>query len=155
MRIVANDQTRTLGLRCLWMALALLMVPLGVEPGQQGATTAPSTGTLPNFTGAVSSVDASDVRGVRFRYEAGARSYWHVHDGGLILLIEKGRGRIQVQGQNVQDLLPGQPVFLPGGVPHWHGAAPDEGLTWVALSIGRSVKWMAPVSDDEYLGRKK
>ena len=86
--------------------------------------------------------------------EAGARSYWHVHDGALVILLEQGRGRFQLQGQKVQDFLPGQPVLLPGGVPHWHGAPPNEGLTWVALTVGRDVKVIGPVSEDEYLGRK-
>jgi quercetin dioxygenase-like cupin family protein len=104
---------------------------------------------MANFTGAVKSVDAADLRTVRFQYEAGARSYWHVHDGIQVLLIEKGRGRFQLQGKPVQEMLPGQPVFLPPGVPHWHGAAPDEGLTWISTSIG-GVKWMQEVTNQEY-----
>jgi quercetin dioxygenase-like cupin family protein len=104
---------------------------------------------MANFTGAVKSLDAADLRTVRFQYEAGARSYWHVHDGIQVLLIEKGRGRVQQQGKPVQEMLPGQPVFLPPGVPHWHGAAPDEGLTWISTSIG-GVKWMQAVTEQEY-----
>jgi quercetin dioxygenase-like cupin family protein len=116
------------------------------------AAAAQTPGTMPNFTGTVASVDASDVRGVRFKYEAGARSHWHVHDGDLVLLVERGRGRSQLQGQKIQEFGPGQPILLPAGVPHWHGASPQEGLTWVALSVGRDVKWMGAVSDKEYLG---
>ena len=104
---------------------------------------------MANFTGTVKSLDAADLRTVRFQYEAGARSYWHVHDGIQVLLIEKGRGRVQLQGKPVQEMLPGQPVFLPPGVPHWHGAAPDEGLTWISTSIG-GVKWMQEVTEQEY-----
>ena len=104
---------------------------------------------MANFTGTVKSLDAADLRTVRFQYEAGARSYWHVHDGIQVLLIEKGRGRVQLQGKPVQEMLPGQPVFLPPGVPHWHGAAPDEGLTWISTSIG-GVKWMQAVTEQEY-----
>jgi quercetin dioxygenase-like cupin family protein len=104
---------------------------------------------MANFTGAVKNMDAADLRTVRFQYEAGARSYWHVHDGIQVLMIEKGRGRFQLQGKPVQEMLPGQPVFLPPGVPHWHGAAPDEGLTWISTSIG-GVKWMQEVTDQEY-----
>jgi quercetin dioxygenase-like cupin family protein len=105
-----------------------------------------------NFTGTVRSLDAADVRAVRFEYDAGARSYWHVHDGSQILLLEKGRGRMQLQGQRMQDLLVGQPVVLPGGVPHWHGAAPDQGLTQIAVNVG-GVKWMSAVTDQEYQGK--
>lgn len=138
----------------LFTVLVLIASSAWVGSARQGATATQQSATpaMPNFTGKVTSLDASDVRGVRFRYEAGARSYWHVHDGGLVVLVERGRGRIQLQGQKIQDLVPGQPVLLPGGVPHWHGAAPDEALTWVAMSIGRDVKWMAPVSDQEYRG---
>jgi quercetin dioxygenase-like cupin family protein len=103
-----------------------------------------------NFTGTVRSLDASNVRAVRFQYDAGARSYWHTHDGAQILFLEQGHGRMQLQGQPVQELVPGQPVVLAGGVPHWHGAAPDQGLTQIAVNVG-GVKWMQAVSDQEYL----
>ena len=123
-------------------ALGVLVVAVGLAGVLLSAQMA-------NFTGAVKSLDAADLRTVRFQYEAGARSYWHVHDGIQVLLIEKGRGRVQLQGKPVQEMLPGQPLFLPPGVPHWHGAAPDEGLTWISTSIG-GVKWMQEVTDKEY-----
>jgi quercetin dioxygenase-like cupin family protein len=104
---------------------------------------------MANFTGGVKSLEAADLRTVRFQYEPGARSYWHVHDGIQVLMIEKGRGRFQQQGKPVREMLPLQPVFLEPGVPHWHGAAPDEGLTWISTSIG-GVKWMQEVTDKEY-----
>jgi quercetin dioxygenase-like cupin family protein len=103
-----------------------------------------------NFTGSVRSLEASDLRAVRFQYDAGARSHWHVHEGNQILILEQGRGRVQLQGQPVREMVPNQPVFLPGGVPHWHGAAPDQGLTQIAVNIG-GVKWFNPVTDQEYL----
>ena len=123
-------------------ALGVLVVAVGLASVLLSAQMA-------NFTGAVKSLDAADLRTVRFQYEAGARSYWHVHDGIQVLLIEKGRGRFQQQGKPVQEMLPGQPVFLAPGVAHWHGAAPDEGLTWISTSIG-GVKWMQAVTEQEY-----
>jgi quercetin dioxygenase-like cupin family protein len=107
------------------------------------------SGQMANFTGGVKNVDAKDLRTVRFQYDAGARSYWHVHDGIQILALETGRGRVQEQGKPLREMVPGQPVFLPAGVPHWHGAAPDEGLTQISVSIG-GVKWMQAVTDKEY-----
>ena len=107
-------------------------------------------------TGAVSSLDASDVRSVRFQYAAGARSYWHAHDGAQILLLEQGRGRMQIKGQPMRELRPGEPVVLPGGVMHWHGAAPDVAMTHIAIQEsleGPPVTWLEPVSDADYLGR--
>jgi quercetin dioxygenase-like cupin family protein len=114
-----------------------------------GVASALLSGQQANFTGAVKNVDAADIRTVRFQYEAGARSYWHAHDGIQVLVLEKGRGRVQEQGKPVREMVPGQPVFLAAGVSHWHGAAPDEGLTQIAVNLG-AVKWGQPVTDQEY-----
>jgi quercetin dioxygenase-like cupin family protein len=136
------------------VALALLLTSIGwVAAAQQPTPARPPTPVTSNFTGSVSSLDASDVRSVRFQYAAGARSYWHSHMGSQVLLLEQGRGRAQIQGQNMQELVPGQPVLLPAGVPHWHGAAPDQGLVQIAVNVGGAT-FMGPVSDAEYLGRK-
>jgi quercetin dioxygenase-like cupin family protein len=107
-----------------------------------------------NFTGGVASLDASDVRAVRFQYAAGARSYWHSHGGDQILVLEQGKGRLQIKGQPIREFAPGQPMLLPGGIPHWHGAAPDQGLIQIAVNVGGAT-WMGPVSDEEYRGTAK
>jgi quercetin dioxygenase-like cupin family protein len=125
-------------MRRIAVIVVLVLVAAGLAKAQ-----------MANFTGAVKSLDAADLRTVRFQYEPAARSYWHVHDGIQVLMIEKGRGRFQQQGKPVREMLPGQPVFLEPGVPHWHGAAPDEGLTWISTSSG-GVKWMQEVTDKEY-----
>lgn len=137
---------------CSIAVVLLFAGRVGAQNGG-GTTGAQPAAPMPNFTGTVATVDASDVRGVRLRYEAGARSYWHVHDGSLVLLIEQGRGRVQIKGQPIREFGPGEPIHLPANVPHWHGAAPNEGLTWVVLSVGRKVTWMEPVTESEYLGR--
>lgn len=134
-------------------AAILLTGSLHAQSGQP-AGGGSAAGQMPNFTGRVSSLDAADVRGVRFKYEAGARSYWHTHDGPLVLMIEQGRGRYQIKGQPIREFGPNEPIVLPANVPHWHGASASEGLTWVALSVGRKVTWGDPVTDAEYLGRK-
>jgi quercetin dioxygenase-like cupin family protein len=135
-------------------AAILLTSALAAQSARPAATAAPP-GQMPNFTGGVASLDASDVRGVRFKYDAGARSYWHVHDGPLVLLIEQGRGRYQIKGQPIREFGPGEPIVLPANIPHWHGASPNEGLTWIAMAVGRKVTWMEPVADEEYLGKAK
>jgi quercetin dioxygenase-like cupin family protein len=134
-------------------AAILLSASLCAQSGRP-PTSGPASGQMPNFTGGVSSLDAADVRGVRFKYEAGARSYWHTHDGPLVLLIEQGRGRYQIQGQPIREFGPNEPIVLPANVPHWHGAAAKEGMTWVAMTVGRKVTWGEPVTNDEYLGKK-
>jgi quercetin dioxygenase-like cupin family protein len=100
-------------------------------------------------------MDASDLLASRLKYEAGARSFWHAHDGDLVLLVEQGRGRAQVKGQKILEFGPGEPVYLPANVPHWHGASPGEGLTWIALSVGRNATVIGPVTEEEYLGKAK
>ena len=143
----------TLVTRCSPRAgLALRLASLGwAAAAQQPASPRPPTPVTANFTGSVSSLDASDVRSVRFQYAAGARSDWHAHSGSQVLLLEQGRGRAQIKGQGIKDLVPGQPVLFPAGVPHWHGAEPDQGLVQLALNVGAAT-WMGPVSDAEYLG---
>jgi quercetin dioxygenase-like cupin family protein len=111
---------------------------------------------MPNFTGNVASVDATDLLSTRFKYEAGARSFWHSHEGPLILFIEQGRGRFQVKGEKMREFGPGEAIYLPGNVLHWHGASPTEGLTWVAVAVGRKVTAVVgPVTEEEYLGKAK
>jgi quercetin dioxygenase-like cupin family protein len=138
--------------RGLIVVAAACLGPLVIR-SEPAAVLAQGSAPLRNFTGVVTSLDASDIRGVRFRYEAGARSYWHAHDGPLVLLIEQGRGRLQIKGQAIRDFGPGEPVLLPANVQHWHGAAPDQGLTWLALTVGSNVTTSDPVTDDEYRGK--
>lgn len=138
-----------------WRVLALVLSSAAWTVSAQQPAQAPRA-PIPvtrNFTGTVSNLDASDVSAVRFEYAAGARSYWHVHTGSQVILAERGRGRAQVKGQRMQELVPGQPVLLPAGVPHWHGAAPDQGLVQVVLTVG-SASFMEPVTEDEYQGRR-
>src|SRR5580765_3914550 len=121
----------------LCAALVLIGLVGGTIAAQQPPQGRGGRGPTPvtaNFSGSVASLDASDVRSVRFQYAAGARSYWHSHTGIQVLTLEQGRGRAQVQGQKMQDLLPGRPVLLPAGAPHWHGAAPDQGLVQIATT---------------------
>ena len=126
-----------------------------VASAQQTAPRPPQAGTAQtaNFTGSVRSLESTDVRASRFQYDAGARSYWHSHSGVQLLLPEQGLGRMQIRGQEMKEMLVGQPVALPAGVMHWHGAAPTQGMTQIAVNVG-GVTWGDPVSDDEYLGRK-
>lgn len=136
------------------LGLALGLGSLGwVAAAQQPAEKKPPRPVTANFTGTVASLDASDVSAVRFQYAAGARSYWHSHVGDQVLLLEQGRGRMQIKGQGIKELVPGQPVMLPKGILHWHGAAPDQGLVQLAMNVGGAT-FMGPVSDEEYRGGK-
>ncbi|MCK9640194.1 MAG: cupin domain-containing protein [Prolixibacteraceae bacterium] len=86
-------------------------------------------------------------------FEPGARTNWHKHPGGQILLITDGSGYYQEKGKSAQLLHKGDVVKIPPDVEHWHGAAPDNELTHIAISPNTnkgSVIWLHPVTDEEY-----
>lgn len=86
-------------------------------------------------------------------FEPGARSNWHTHPAGQILVITDGVGFHQIKGQPKQTLHKGDVVKCPPNVEHWHGASPDTGLQqlYIVPNTERGiVKWLRPVSDEEY-----
>jgi quercetin dioxygenase-like cupin family protein len=107
-----------------------------------------------NFTGNISVLDAAALRTSRIHFDAGARTNWHVHAEAQIVLAEKGRGRYQEKGGAIADFGEGQPVYLKKGVEHWHGATPDQSIDQMSVYAGE-LKWLAKVTDEEYLGKKQ
>ena len=106
-----------------------------------------------NFVGGEPARSPTDnVRTSELRFEAGSRSNWHSHGNFQVIMAEDGRGRTQIQGEPLREMLPGVPHFVPRGVVHWHGAAPDSHLVQLTISSGET-SWIGPVSDADYLGR--
>jgi len=105
-----------------------------------------------NFTGTVAVQPTEGTNMSRIRFEAGARTNWHLHTAPQILLIEEGRGRWQEQGDAVKELPMGQPVLTKANVPHWHGAAPDQHALQFSVYAGK-LEWQKPVTDAEYKGK--
>jgi quercetin dioxygenase-like cupin family protein len=86
-------------------------------------------------------------------FEPGARTNWHKHPGGQILLVTDGQGYYQEKGKPAQVLHKGDVVRIPPNAEHWHGASPTQGLTHIAISTNLqkgSVVWLLPVTDEEY-----
>jgi quercetin dioxygenase-like cupin family protein len=86
-------------------------------------------------------------------FEPGARTNWHRHPGGQILLITDGRGYYREKGKPAQLLLKGDVVRIPPDAEHWHGATPDSTLIHIAISpnlLKGNVVWLQPVSESEY-----
>jgi quercetin dioxygenase-like cupin family protein len=86
-------------------------------------------------------------------FEPGARTNWHTHPAGQVLLITDGEGFYQEKGQTARPLKKGDVVNIPTGVEHWHGAASDHRLVHIAISNYKgdsNVTWMTPVSDNDY-----
>lgn len=114
--------------------------------------------TNDNFTGnaylqmliAADSLNPTAVGNVTF--EPGARSNWHLHPAGQILLVTDGVGYYQEKGQPKKILRKGDAIKCPPNVPHWHGASADTAFVQVAIT-GRQngpTAWLAPVTDEEY-----
>ena len=105
-----------------------------------------------NFTGTVTRLESNiHVRAARIHFEPGARTKWHVHERGQILLCEEGVARTQVQGHPVQVLHPGDTAYVPGGVPHWHGAAAGQSATLFSVDLNAGqTKWLEAVTEAEY-----
>lgn len=83
-------------------------------------------------------------------FEPGARSVWHTHPAGQLLIVTAGAGRIQQDGSPVIALKPGDVVWTPPGVKHWHGAGETTGMTHLAITEtldGKNVDWLEPVVD--------
>ena len=82
------------------------------------------------FTGAVrvdplfGPPDPARASGSSVTFEPGARTAWHAHPLGQTLIVTAGCGRVQREGGPVEEIRPGDVVWIPPGVKHWHGAAP-------------------------------
>jgi len=111
-----------------------------------------------NFTGTVylqsliesDSLNPNSVGNVTF--EPGARSKWHLHPAGQILLVTDGVGYYQEKGQSKKILRKGDVIKCPPNIPHWHGASSDTAFVQVAIigrEKGETVRLEA-VTNDEY-----
>lgn len=86
-------------------------------------------------------------------FTPGARSAWHVHPAGQLLLVTAGTGWTQEEGRPVHEVHAGDVIWCPPGVKHWHGATPTTSMTHVAITNsagGKNVEWLQKVSDTEY-----
>jgi quercetin dioxygenase-like cupin family protein len=86
-------------------------------------------------------------------FEPGARTAWHTHPLGQMLIVTFGRGWAQRDGGPVEEIRPGDVVWFPPGEKHWHGATATSAMTHIAIQEaldGRMVDWMEQVSDEQY-----
>ena len=93
------------------------------------------------------------VRSGLVRFEPGARTAWHTHPLGQTLIVTAGVGRVQRWGGPVEEIRPGDVVWIPPGVKHWHGAAPTTGMTHIAIQErvdSKSGDWLEKVTDEQY-----
>ncbi len=89
-------------------------------------------------------------------FEPGARTAWHTHPLGQVLIVTAGLGLVQREGGPVQEIRPGDVVWFEPGEKHWHGASGTTAMTHMAIQEaldGKAVDWMEHVSDEQYEAR--
>lgn len=116
-------------------------------------------GSPPTITGSARIVrlfqasDPSRMSVSSVTFEPGARTAWHTHVLGQILIVTAGAGWIQAWGGPVEEIRQGDVIWTPPGVKHWHGATRTTGMTHLAIverRDGQVVEWMEQVSDSQY-----
>jgi quercetin dioxygenase-like cupin family protein len=111
------------------------------------------------FTGAVrfdplfQATDPARALGASVTFEPGARTAWHTHPLGQVLIVTFGRGRVQRWGGAVEEVGPGDVVWFAPGEKHWHGATPVNAMTHIAIQEqleGTAVAWLEHVTEEQY-----
>lgn len=123
----------------------------GSRPAQQGPF-ATFTGSV-RVTPVIDANDSFHASCASVSFEAGARSAWHTHPKGQLLIVTAGIGRIQQSGGPVEEIRAGDTIWTPPGVKHWHGASPASSMTHLAMQEaldGKAVEWLEKVTDAEY-----
>lgn len=132
-------------------AQSMEILPNGSRPSAPGPAS--------NFTGSAvitplfSAVAPARSTGGQVTFAPSARSNWHTHPAGQILIVTSGKGWVQEWNGQRREIQPGDVVWTPPGVKHWHGATVTTGLTHIAIQEnidGRNVDWLEPVTDTQY-----
>lgn len=119
-------------------------------------------GSAEYFTGTVR-IDApfkgsapARVGGATVTFEPEARTAWHTHPLGQTLIVIFGCGWVQRDGGPIEEIRPGDIVWIPPGEKHWHGAAATSAMAHIAIAEsldGKAVEWLEKVTDAQYAGK--
>jgi len=83
-------------------------------------------------------------------FEPGARTAWHTHPLGQTLIVTSGAGRAQLWGGPIEEIRPGDVVWIAPGEKHWHGATATTAMTHIAIQErlnGSAVEWLEHVGE--------
>ncbi|MEO8466429.1 MAG: cupin domain-containing protein [Gammaproteobacteria bacterium] len=130
----------------------IVITPGGSRPTIRGPAQA-YTGTAVADT-LVAPNDPSRVMAVTITFEPGARTAWHNHPAGQFLIVTSGVGWVQERGGKKREVRPGDVIWTPPGVVHWHGATATNAMTHLAVWDfvgGSGGELMEHVSDEDYL----
>jgi quercetin dioxygenase-like cupin family protein len=151
----------------LFAATALIVCPMISTGAFAQSTEIFAAGSRPsargpeaNFTGSVTvdtlymNSDHTANNGHHVTFEPGSRSAWHTHPAGQILIVTSGAGWVQEEGGEKKTIRPGDVVWTPPGIKHWHGATDTNGVGHIAITNvkeGKAVDWLEKVSEKQYL----
>jgi quercetin dioxygenase-like cupin family protein len=145
------------------------LVLLGAAPVLAESTAISSNGSRTSFKGAAANFTGDVIveplyaannhtssSGGHVIFAPGARSAWHTHPAGQILIVTSGTGWVQEEGGQKREIKPGDVIWTPPGVKHWHGATASNSMSHIAITNmagGRNVDWMEQVSAEQYRAR--
>ena len=148
------------------IAAVISLALLGVAPAYAQKMEISPNGSRPSskgvaeyFTGSVIVEPLFGVKagmqstGGLVTFEPGARSAWHTHPAGQILIVTSGTGCVQEEGGEKREIKPGDVIWTPPGVKHWHGATAANSMSHIAITNmvdGKNVDWLEKVSDEQY-----
>ena len=147
------------------LATATLNASAADEPNRQSMTIvkngeqASINGAPANFVGSAridplfAAQAPSKVSAGYVTFQPGARSNWHTHPLGQTLVVTTGSGWVQQEGAEKQVIKPGDVIWTPPGVKHWHGATSTTGMTHMAIQEtldGKNVEWLEAVTEAQY-----
>jgi 4-carboxymuconolactone decarboxylase len=142
----------------IWLALLTSVSAQEITISRSGSRPSQTPSDV-QFTGSVrvdplfDATGSSRMLGSSVTLERGARTAWHTHPLGQVLVVTAGRGRVQRWGEPIDEIRQGDVVRIPPNVKHWHGAAPDRPMTHIALLEqldGNRTEWMERVTDAQY-----
>jgi quercetin dioxygenase-like cupin family protein len=145
------------------IALALLTSTSAYAESSQimpGGSRPSMKGPEASFTGSVtvdplySNNEHTSNTGGHVTFEPGARSAWHTHPAGQVLIVTTGTGWVQEEGGEKHVMRAGDVIWCPPDVKHWHGATATNGVGHIAITNmkdGKNVVWLEKVSDEQYL----
>jgi quercetin dioxygenase-like cupin family protein len=123
--------------------------------GSQASAKGPSeyfTGTV-RIDAPFAGEEPARIGGATVTFEPGARTAWHTHPLGQTLIVTTGLGWVQREGEPIEEISPGDIVWLAPGEKHWHGATPTTAMTHIAIAEklnGSPVDWLEKVTDEQY-----
>lgn len=106
--------------------------------------------------------EPSRVSSALVTFEPGARTNWHIHPLGQLVIVTAGKGWTQCEGEPRVEINAGDAVWCPPGHKHWHGATSNTGMSHIAIQelidsqnaelAGKNIEWLEPVTDEQYVG---